>query len=295
MHALTLARQRLRARIQHPRTPQPVRLAHGLVENGQSRFLPILSSSLAQDILIRGYDARTLERIYSNRPSGDLGLVGQLTDRVVLDLPTHQALRERLEATVGEMCAAVILGVRAGEPEFRVLVAGCGLGAEIAGLAERLQKQNPEAFSRVRCWGVDVDPDGHVLPEAARRARAAGLPTKFIREDLRRRREVSGVAAQEGPFHLISCLSFSATHSLDETAELVRFYARILAPGGTLLVDRWEGADKSRVAGGLGIQMRAHGVNAFHTMLREAGLTVDREHHVAEGGCVLVVARKLQS
>src|SRR3954470_3695234 len=95
MHALTLARQRIRARIQSPTTPRTVRLAHGLAENGQGRFIPILSSALAQDILSRGYDARTLDRVYSTRADSALGLMGRVAARVVLDLPVHQGLRER--------------------------------------------------------------------------------------------------------------------------------------------------------------------------------------------------------
>src|SRR5687768_3291057 len=105
MHALTLARQRLRARIQSPTTPRPVRLAHDLAENGQGQYIPILSSALVQDILTHGYGARTLERIYANRPEGELGLVGKAADRLVLDLPVHEGLRERHQAAIGEICA----------------------------------------------------------------------------------------------------------------------------------------------------------------------------------------------
>src|SRR5688572_24007847 len=186
MHALTLARQRLRARMENPSTPRPVRLAHGLVASGQSRFLPVLSSALAQDVLTRGYDARTLDRVYANLPHGDLGPVGRIADRVVLDLPVHQGLRERREAAVGEICAAAVMAIRRGEAEFRMVCAPCGLGSEMLGAAERLRLARPETFARLRCWGVDPDLEGGLLPEATRRARAAGLNARFIREDLRR-------------------------------------------------------------------------------------------------------------
>src|SRR5689334_21740010 len=129
MHALSLARQRLRAKIHQASTPRPVRLAHDLVENGQGRLLPALSSSVAQDILAGGYDALALQRVYANRTRG--GLVGRIADRVVLDLPVHQGLRERLEAAVGETYAAAVMAQRNGQEEFRVLFAPCGLGAEM--------------------------------------------------------------------------------------------------------------------------------------------------------------------
>jgi hypothetical protein len=278
--------------MQSPSTPKPVRLAHGLVENGRGQFLPVLSSALAQDILTRGYDARTLERVYANHPSGDLGLVGRIVDRVVLDLPVHQGLRERLDAAVGEICSAAYLTLRAGEPAFRLLSAPCGLGSELAGVAERLRARRPDVFSRLYTWGVDPDPDGRILPEAGRRTRAAGLETRFIREDLRRHREVDAVAAREGLFHLVSCIGLTQWYGPEETAELLRYYAGVLAPGGTLLMDRWEGVECSRVAAGLGVRMACQSPNAFHAAVRGAGLAVEREHPSGEGGCVLTVARK---
>lgn len=292
MHALTLARQRFQARMENPSTPRPVRLAHGLVASGHSRFLPVLSSSLAQDVLTRGYDARTLDRVYANLPHGDLGPVGRMADRVVLDLPIHQGLRERREAAVGEICAAAVMAIRGGEPEFRIVCAPCGLASEILGAADRLRAARPETFARLRCWGVEPDVEGNIIPEAARRARAAGISARFIREDLRRYREVSATARREGPFHLAACLGISSGRSLLETGEIIRFYAGLLAPGGTLLVDRWQPASKSKVSASLGIQIRCPATAEFNDILSGAGLVVEREHPSGEGGCVLVVARK---
>jgi len=292
MHALTLARKRIRARIQNSSTPTTVRLAHGMVEDGRARFLPVLSSALAQSILSNGYDARTLDRVYGNHASSEMGLVGKIADRVVQNLPVHQGLRERLEATVGEISAAAVMATRAGEPEFRALFAPCGLASEMVGVGRRLQSQRPEAFERLRCWGVDLDPEGHLLPEAKRRALDAGLHAKFIREDLRRHHEVRAVAARHGLFHLISCVGIPQRFSEKEVAELVQFYTRLLAPGGVLLIDRWQPASSSKVASGLQIQMRTASAPEFRAMLDKAGLVVDREHPSGEGGCVLVVARK---
>jgi hypothetical protein len=292
MSALTLARQRIRERMQSPSVPQPVRLAHGLVDQGRAGFLPILSSSLAQEILTRGYDARTLDHVYANRAPLGAGLVGRMADRVVLDMPLHQGLRERLEAAVGEICAAASLAVRRGEPEFRFLSAPCGLGAELAGVAERLRRSRAELFPMLRAWGVDPDPEGALLPEARRRVRSTGLNAAFIREDLRRHREVAAVAAEQGPFHLISCLGYSQDRPLEDLAALLRFDAGLLASGGTLLVDRWEPSDPSKRAAGLGVHVQCYPVRDFQHALRAAGLRVEREHPTGEGGCVLVVARK---
>jgi hypothetical protein len=291
MHALTLARQRLRARIQHPSTPQPVRLAHGLVEKGQGRFLPVLSSPIAQSILAYGYDARTLEQIYADR-SAEQSLVGRMADRVVLDLPLHVGLRERFEATVGEICAAAVLAVREGAAEFRVLSAPCGLGAELRAVAERLGSDRPETFAALRCWGVDPDTDGHLLPQARRRTAHAGLKAEFLREDLRRYRGVDAIVKREGPFHLVSCVGASQTRTVAEMSALIGQYVRALAPGGTLLVDRWLPVSHSGLGKGLGPQIVTHNAREFTDMLRSHGLTLEREHATGEGGNVVLVARK---
>jgi SAM-dependent methyltransferase len=263
-----------------------------MVENGKGRFLPILSSVLAQEILSRGYDARTLQRVYTNRPASDVGLFGRLADRMVLDLPVHQALRERLDTAAGEIAAAASVAVRGGASEFRVLCAPCGLGSEMLAAADRLRALRPEVLERTRFTGIDPDADGHLLPEATRRARAAGIEARFIREDLRRHREVDAAVAKDGPYHFVSFLGVSQDHSVEQLRQFVRYFARVLAPGGTLLIDRWEGSGDSSVAKGLGIEVMRHQPRLFHEMLREAGLEVEREHASGEGGCVLVVARK---
>jgi hypothetical protein len=292
MHALSLARQRLQAHLQSSTTPVPVRLAHGMVSGGKGRYLPLLSSALAQSILSDGYDARTLERVYRNRPSGDMGPLGLLADRMVLDLPVHQALRERLEAVVGELCSAVTLGTRSGISDFRVLSAPCGLADELIGAGERLRRSRPVAFAALRCWGVDADLAGDLLPEATRRARALSLPMQFIREDLRRRREVSAVVAAQGPFHSVLSLGLAQRFTATDAAELVRFYSGLMAPNGVLIADRWERTDAPKLAAGLGVDWRYQNGGEFREMLQSAGLRIEREHPSGEGGCVVVVARK---
>jgi hypothetical protein len=277
--------------MEHPGTPRPVRLAHRLMENGQGRFLPMLSSAVAQEILVSGYQPATLELVYENRTHG--GVVGRIADRLVLDLPIHEAMRERLEATAGEICAAATLMLRAGAPEVRALFAPCALGAEIVAAARRLREQQPDMLSRFRVWGVDPDRGNDLLPQAGRRATAAGVTAELIREDLRRHREVLAVSERVGGFHVISCVGLTQHHNAQEIAALVRFYASLLLPGGTLLLDRWHSVEcTSRVADGLGQMLQYVPASQIHRCITEAGLEIEREHPTGEGGCVLAVGRK---
>lgn len=264
-----------------------------MVENGQGRCLPVLSSVVARDILTRGYDARTLARIYANTPSSEAGLVGQMADRVVLNLPIHHALRERLDATVGEMAAAAVMQIRAGETECRILSTPCGLGFELFGVLDRLHATRPDVGAKVRCWGVDLDPEGTLLPEAQQRARSQRSPVQFLREDLRRHRGVASVAALEGPFHIVLSLGLSQKLSLPELQQELRFFSGLMAPGATLILDRWDRPDDSPITTGLGVRMKCHTSAEFHPHLKAAGLTIEREHPTGEGGSVLIVARKL--
>lgn len=291
MHALEIARRRLRRRLRRS-GGEAWRLAHRLVEEGRPFLLPILPSALARDILTRGYDPFTLERIYAGRPSGALGPLGKVADRLVLDLPVHRALRERQEAAVGEICAAAVPALRAELPEFRILSAPCGLAWELVGVAERFRRRHPDLLPRLRAWGVDPDPRGILLPEAARRTRAAGLRADFLREDLRRQRELVQLVDREGPFHLIHLAGLWQTDSPAGIGRLIARCAGYLEPGGTLLLDRWEPAEPSRVAAGLGIEMPCQPETLLRSCLAEAGLTIEREHPTGEGGCVLIVARK---
>ncbi len=308
MHALALARQRLRARLDSPSLRTPVRLARGLVKQGQPQYLPVLSSALAQDLLERGYDALTLERVYQNRAAGDLGMVGRVADRVVLDLPVHSALRERLQAFTGEICAAAVVAVRNGESEFRLLSSPCGLGQELLSAGERLRATRPETFARLRCWGVDPDPQGEILPEARRRARELGFrvgteaPTgraadgapsiEFLREDLRRRRGVSALVRNHGPFHFICCPGLALSHSVAEVTELIGFYTGLLAPGGQIAVDRWQAAETTRLDRCLSVPITHMARSEFRRILEKAGLEPIREHMTGEGGCVVTLAQR---
>ena len=294
MHALAIAHQRLIARIRHPRTPVPVRLAQRLVQRGESHSLPVLSSRLARQILSGGYDARTLNSIYSQLPAPGSGPIGQFADRMILDIPFHRGLKEQFEATVGEVCAAAVLLHRGGAEDIRILFSPCGVGAEIAAVAEKLSRKRPATLSRVRFWGVDPDRDGTLLPDARRAAREAGARAEFLRADLRRHRDVAAVASEEGPFHVISAVGLTQLYTGEALAAELRFLRGMLAQGGTLILDRREPAEAPRVARSLQYGSRNVSGRQLGGALTSAGLAATREHPSGDGGCVLVVVSPIE-
>lgn len=294
MQTLALARERLQARLAHPATPAPVRLAHDLVREGRGRYLPVVSSILAQAILQRGYDAHTLERVYTNRADGELGPVGIVADRMVQDLPTHEALRERLEAIAGELRAALVMAARRTEPPapLRLLTVPCGLGAELTALADRLRKGRGEVLARLHCVGLDEDRDGTLLAETRRRVRGAGLATALVTVPALRSREIATAAAGHAPYAAIACPGLTQRLPEAELTTLLQELAGLLLPGGTLVIDRWEPSEAPGLAEALGYRWRCQSPMAFREMLATAGLDVEREHPSGEGGCVVTVARR---
>lgn len=289
MEALTLARRAIRATLAQQAIPRPVRLAHGLMERGQSRFLPMLSSRLARNILEGGYTPGMLEHVYSRRTCGHL--LGKVTDLLVLDLPVHSALRERFQATVGELCAAVVPVLRAGKAEARLFHAPCGLGSELVALAGRLDALEPGLVERVSGLAVDRDPQDQVLRLASRRLRDTGLKVRCLREDLRRRRGVSADVEAHGGYDVACCVGLRQELTGEETARQLAFVAGLLNPGGRLLIDRWNPVPPGS-RHGVGVPMCSTSAGELTRWLTEAGLVVEREHPTGEGGCVLVVARR---
>lgn len=294
MHALALARQRLRNRLQSPSTPEPVRLAHFLVEQGRGTRIPLLSSPLARDILRQGYDPRTLQRVYGYAPAQGSGLVGRVVERMIQELPLHEGLRELHEAAVGELRAAAIRCLQGGEASCVLLFAPCGVGNEIAAFARSMRERWPQYAGAVRCCGVDPDPNGEFLPMARAAASRAGIPVELIREDLRRHRAVAAAAERVGGFHAICGVDLTQRYSGETLAGEIGFLAGLLRPGGVLLVDRRERCEEARK--GLGAPLRVPARYLKHAALRDmalqAGLRLEREHATGEGGCFLVVCRK---
>jgi len=140
----------------------------------------VLPSALASDILLRGYDPRTLDRVYRDRAAGSLGPIGRVVDRLVLDMPLHEALRERFDAAVGELCAAVVGRTRESELPCRVLMAPCGLGREILAADSRLRIRHPELVNAVEWFAAENPVDPGVLVEAAERSAAAGVSVRWL-------------------------------------------------------------------------------------------------------------------
>lgn len=264
-------------------------LMRGLVENGRAHLLPVLPSALASDILLRGYDPRTLDRVYRDRAAGSFGPIGRVVDRMVLDMPLHEALRERLDAAVGELCAAVVVRARENKLPCRVLMAPCGLGREILAADARLRVRHPELVNGVEWFGAENPVDPGVLAEAAERSAAAGVTVRWLA-----RNPVTLKLDDIGgrPCDVIVGLGSTFQRSVGSVGSLIRTHASLLKSGGVLLVDRWDASGKHRLSRAMSIESTPVSRTELHRILRSAGLSVEREHPTGSGGCTLTVCRK---
>jgi hypothetical protein len=256
-----------RARHQSPaskRWQQMVRVARA----GRASSFGLLLSDQARSILRRGYDAFTTDRAYASSPHGWMGRLGRAADRRVLAMPVHVALRERLAIVVGALERAIRGST---SKPVRVLSAPCGLIRDISTAAASVSDVT------VLWIAQDLDDRGDVIPEAIRRSRASALDVAFVRGDLFDSKTENRLG-RHGPFDVVSCIGLTAWIGLEEIGRLAGMFHRLLAPGGTLLIDVWGESTDSALARALELPVNYHDPLVF-------GRTLEREGFVVEERC----------
>lgn len=291
MQSLAVTPERLFPSSRRATLRRPLRVARRMAALEGKRYLPMAASPLAQDILERGYDGRTLEQIYANMPS-QAGLLGRMADRALLRIPLHSALRERHEAMVGEICAAAVMGVRSGLPAFHVLMAPVGLGAEIAGVYRVLRERRPEVAARMRWIGLDPDPKGDILGAARVRLESLRARVRLLQETPAAWAELGRLTAAEGLFQMACCPGLGA-RGAQALGRNLRRLAPLLTSGGQVLFDRWEPAGDTQFRDALRLRIQPMTASECDALLRLSGFAPVRQHPTADAGCVVVLARKL--
>ena len=275
----------------------PGRLALRNLVRGRPQYALMLLSDYGRAIMTSKYDAFTTDLAYVKRPSGRLGPVGALIDRLVLGSDLHRDLRDRLRLVTAELAQAIeerhVSRVRrqparpprpAGStadaspdtPPVRVLTVPSGLCRDLIGAATALREATPEVLPGLELWALDLDERGDVIPEAARRCRAAGLDVRFCRADVLDFAAVRR-AAGDRRFDVINCIGLASWLSLAEVERLVSFFAaELLAPGGTLIIDNFARHSTSYAGPHLEIFIEYHDPAAFEAGITGSGLTLVR-------------------
>jgi hypothetical protein len=208
----------------------------------------------------------------------------------VLNYPIHVALRERLRLVTDALVEAVEAWQRP-DNIVRVLSAPCGLCRDIIQAATVLRRRSAGAAPEVAWHALDIDTRGDVIPEARRRAEAAGLMVAFHREDLF---DPAGLAARVGDgqrYDVVNCIGLTTWLNLAEVERLVRFYHdTVTRSGATLVIDNWAVHAHSRGAEDLEIFAYYHAPEEFAALLVRCGFCIRRLATTTNGACTVYVA-----
>jgi len=277
-----------RARHTAGASSNPRQLAGRLARTGRLYYLPLLLSDQGRMILVRKYDAFTTDRAYENHPHGKLGPIGAAADALVLRFPVHATLRRRLPIVVDAIVEGVQRASDAGADQVRILSAPCGLARDVLLAAERLGGR-----SEVIWTGVDLDERGDVLPEAARRARKAGVRIELLREDLFvAHSKLEAKVAEEGRFHVINCIGLASWTDLSDVKRLIARFRQLLVTGGTLLIDSWRRDRHARLAPLLELPAHYHDPEQFHAALEATGFRIADVRATQQSACAVWIARR---
>jgi chemotaxis protein methyltransferase CheR len=118
--------------------------------------------------------------------------------------------------------------------QIRVWSAGCADGSELLSLAVLMQRL--DALERTHLLGSDL------LEENVRLARAAGatLPDAVCRRLRWERRDLTAQSPPPGSWRLILCRNLAIYLRPEEREALLERLARVLSPGGALMLGRTE-------------------------------------------------------
>lgn len=256
-------------------------------------YLPMLLSRQGKLVLKRKYDAVTTDNAYDLQPRGSLGFVGRAIDRQVLKMPVHAALRQRLRLVVAALKGETRRAARHNpDGAVRVLSAPCGLSRDLLTAVRELKEEAPDVAKRLDLHGLDLDASDEAIPISRQRAALARVPVTYHREDLFNSRGLDDLFAKGQKFHVANCIGLTAWLDLHEVEKLGRhFHDKILAPGGSLVVDNWAPHSTSHLGNTLQINTRYHAPADFLAAFANAGFRVEREETTSNGVVTVYVLR----
>lgn len=277
------------------RTP-PGRLVLRNLLRGRPQYLPLLLSDYGRAILAHKYDAFTTDLAYVKQPSGRLGPLGRLIDRIVLNVDLHADLRDRLRIVTAELTQTAQERRQDGAGPVRVLTVPSGLCRDLILAFGGLRLGRSSNAEDPDLWAIDLDERGDVIPEAERRCREAELAVRFCRADLLDGDAVRAALGDDPRFDVVNCIGLTPWLTLAEVERLVRFIGQdLLRPGGYLIVDNFARHSTSHTGPHLEIVTAYHDVASLAVAFANAGLTIVRRHVTARRVNTVYILQRLSS
>jgi SAM-dependent methyltransferase len=201
------------------------------------------------------------------------------------DIEEHAELIARLSASLEPLLHDLLTRtVRRRRPR-RVLDIGCGAGLHLAAMLE--------AAPHTTGVGVDVDPDAAALARRTLSERGLAGRASIEAVDIRQALAAGGPGALTEGIDLALLANVIYYVPVDERVELLRAVARLLAPGGALVVVTTV-AGPQLFSRHLDLLLRAQegrmelpAVDVLLDQLREAGLRPDPPERIGPAGAAL--------
>src|SRR5262245_44140220 len=184
------------------------RLMLSWVLAGKWQHFFLMLSDTGSLLVREKYSARAIDRVYEHRPSG-WGWLGRRLDRYILELPVHQAVRDRFAFVTRNLAAAIDAQLADGTAPVSVLSAPCGLARDLCTTYDKIRYHHRSAAMRMRLYGVDLDYEGRVLEAARQRALARAVPIQLVRANLLDDATWSWLREANGLFSVVSCIGLA--------------------------------------------------------------------------------------
>jgi SAM-dependent methyltransferase len=273
-------------RHQRPDQRTPGQLAFLWLFTFRWHLLALFLSDLGRSVISRKYDAFTTDNGYSDEPVGD-NPVTRAIDAVVRGRDTHIALRQRLDLVTEELVATTLS--RRGSGPVRLVSGPVGLGRDLRGVWNRLERLGSRPVDWLEVTGIDLDASGTVLAEASRLARNAGIPLETYQQDMLDAEGLGRViGGKVDVFNTIGLSTWLDQTGLEETLGAIR---STLAADGVLVVDHWRHHLGSKYVDALEVPARYISDEEFESTLTSCGYVIEDKRVTTNSVVVVYRAR----
>jgi len=181
-------------------------------------------------LLNEGYSARVMRVIYEREKSAR-----GFWDRIFVGYPLHRAVYDRLQILRRRIQPELESRLRGGR-SIRVFTAPSGFADDLFQPLESMASGAASLVHGVDVTAVDLDPQGTVAEETARRAAKLGFRFRFVRADLTSE-DVRVGFEKDGPYDIALFVGLSSWLPKPETLSHLRWLREHLREDGLLVTD----------------------------------------------------------
>lgn len=271
------------------------RYARYMVRNwakGSWRELSFPFSHSGRMMLKHGYSAELMDKIYTQEGKNRLG------ELLFYQYALHQTLKNRF----AHICPIITqaLSQKINDPQRRnktikIMTAPCGYSRDLQNSLYKLKANSTKNHFPLKIWASDLDPNGYIEKIIQNNFAPFEIPAQFLKGDITSPLLQSRLMFK-GPYDLILFVGFSTWISRQNLLKYLRFInGRLLAPGGTLIVDCFSAgwfAESGKLAG---YKAGYDTPQSFTTLLHYCGFTDAKIEWTSEANSINHIAMVTKS